>query len=87
MKNKFIAEIGFNHLGSTTRAHSYIDSLIKHNLYGITFQIREPAHQAKKNFNYINFSDFEDIFKIIKGAGINIGILLGDEDKIDFSNL
>jgi N,N'-diacetyllegionaminate synthase len=84
LKSKLIAEIGFNHLGSTVRALSYIDSLIKCNLYGITFQIREPIHQVEKSFNYINFSDFNNIFKIIKDAGINVGIALADIDKIDF---
>lgn len=84
MKNKLIAEIGFNHFGSIDRTRTYLDSLTKHNLYGITFQIREPAHQVQKSFNYLNFSDFNIICEIIKDAGIKVGIALADKNKIAF---
>ena len=73
-----IVEIGSNHRGSIELADKYIDNLIKTDVDGITFQIREPEfyHGRYKDLGRLTFDDYSHIKKKINDAGKKFGLAL-----------
>jgi N,N'-diacetyllegionaminate synthase len=81
-----IAEIGLNHLGSFTRANDYVARLVKSNIDGITFQVREPTYyeQSNKNNLLLTDNDYINLCNKIKSHNKKFGIAIADINKIDF---
>ena len=97
MKDKplIIAEVGLNHLGKENYAKSYLKKILKNNIDGISFQIREKSfllnyekfkYYKEKNINNFDLNDKFYLYaqKLCKKKNKLFGIAICEKKKINF---
>jgi N,N'-diacetyllegionaminate synthase len=67
LKTKIIAEVGLNHMGSVSLAKKYLNSLVKTDVDGISFQIKSKSFynqfkNSKKNKDISFYKNFREKF-------------------------
>ena len=85
----FIAEIGLNHKGSTTKAFKMLKELISTDIDAITFQIPKPLFYEKtKEWGGPLSRDFyKDAIDFVHKNNKLIGFAVQDKDMVSFLNL
>ena len=73
---RIITEIGLNHLGSTELAEKYLKDLLKKNIYGITFQLRENNFYKKFPKLKLPFNFYTQVSKLCRKNNIKFGIAI-----------
>tara|TARA_B110000238_G_C15995733_1_gene382196 strand:+ start:48 stop:791 length:744 start_codon:yes stop_codon:yes gene_type:complete len=79
-----ITEIGLNHMGDEVYAIELVNKLIKTNVDGISFQIREPDFYKKYPNLLLNKNFYINIKNLIKKNNKYFGIALCDASEISF---
>ena len=80
-----IAEIGLNHLGSSTLADIYVDRLLSTDVDAITFQIREQDYYTNGKEKYLLSDEkYTNLVDRVHASGKQFGIALANISKLQF---
>lgn len=79
-----IAEIGLNHLGSSKKLFSMIESLCNSNVDAITLQVREEEFYYSDKWKKFLIDDnlYEESAKIVKSFNKKFGVACSDRRKV-----
>jgi N-acetylneuraminate synthase len=84
-----IVEIGVNHVGDSAYAAEYLDRLIEHKVYAVTFQVHSPQTTTSDpaEAETLKRRQLEDEFYLhavarLKGSGIKIGFAITDYQSV-----
>ena len=82
---KVIAEIGLNHNGSKDRALNLLNEVVKSDVDGVTFQIREREFYDASHPRKVDFSNdfYTELVGIAGKHNKEFGIAICDCDKLD----
>ena len=84
----FIAEVGLNHKGDEKYAYQYLNKLLKTDIDGISFQIREKNFYKKQSELALTKQFYISAFNLARENNKLFGIALADINNVDFfSNL
>ena len=83
---KIIAEIGLNHLGNYNSVVEYIRELAVYDIYGITFQVREPEFYLRSDKKDLQLSkdEYKHARKEVGMSGKLFGVAIADSSMINF---
>ena len=80
----FIAEVGLNHKGDEKYAYQYLNKLLKTNIDGISFQVREKSFYKKQSKLALTKQFYISAFNLAKKNNKLFGIALADTDNVNF---
>jgi sialic acid synthase SpsE len=80
----FIAEVGLNHKGDEKYAYQYLNKLLKTDIDGISFQIREKSFYKKQSELTLTKQFYISAFNLVKEHNKLFGIALADIDNVNF---